>query len=549
VSARQRAPEAVALLAVCLAAGLPYVSSLNAYFLGDDFGLVHLFSRRPPLHALTLFHRSWTETIYGDPPSDELRPTLAFSYRLDWMMGGPRPVAYHASSIALHVLNSLLVYAMARGMAGLRLSASAFAGALFGVMGVHAETVAWISGRADSIPTLFYLSALVAYARWRATGAATLYCASVAALFLALFSKQSAITLLPMLMAYDVMVVRRRPWPRRADLLAYLPYALLTAGYLVLRFVLFGNVVRERQITARRIAVFLERQWPYFQMTAGGLEPVALPAPEPYVGGVALGVILILLAVAAAVGAGRRSTTWGVPVFFGPAWWILTVTPMVVTYLTPRHLYLASAGVAVLMAVGCESLWRTGRRSVRAAAALLGGALLAGQLAALLWAVGQWNDSARLSQRMVRDVEREALAARAGTLFVLGAPWRPHTPWIGTYRWAFAAPFVLDPPFMASGVAARVSVVTRPEVYCCPAQWFSHVRDTVSAWAARADRPPIIALAWTLPSGDLVRRTELEHPELRSEGAGLLQAPSPEDLRQRVHALLVPLGGTGADVW
>jgi hypothetical protein len=528
---------------------VPYASTRHAYFLGDDFGLVQLFSRRPPLHALTLFHRSWTETIYGNPPSDELRPTLAFSYRLDGMMGGARPVAHHASSIALHVLNSLLVYAMARGMAGLGVAASAFAGALFGVMGVHAETVAWISGRADSIPTLFYLSALVAYARWRATGAAWLYGASAAALFLALFSKQSAITLLPMLVAYDVLVVRRRPWPRRADILAYVPYALLTVGYLVMRFALFGNFVRERQITAKRTLVFLERQWPYFQMMAGGLEPVALPAPEPYVGGVVLGVVVMLLVVAAAVGAARHSTTWGVPIFFGPVWWVLTVTPLVVTYLTPRHLYLASAGVAVLMAVGCESLWRIGRSTIRATAALLAGILLAGQLAALLWAVARWNDSARLSERMVRDVEREALSAPAGTLFILGAPWRPHTPWIGTYRWAFAVPFVLEPPFMSSGVAARVSVITRPEVYCCPSEWVPHVRDTVSAWVGRADRPPVVALAWALPSGELIRRAELEHPELRSEVQDLLQAPSPEDLRRRVHALLVPLGGTGADFW
>lgn len=465
-------------------------------------------------------------------------------------MGGARPAAYHASSIVLHVLNSLLVYAMARGMAGSGMGASAFAGALFGVMGVHAETVAWISGRADSIPALFYLSAMVAYARWRATGAAWLYCASASALFLALFSKQSAITLLPMLVAYDLLVVRRRPWPRPADVLAYLPYALLTAGYLGLRFILFGNFVRERQLTAGRMAVFLARQWPYFQMMSGGLEPVALPEPEPYAGGVVLGLVVMLLVVAAAAGAGRRSTTWGVPVFFGPVWWVLTVSPLLMTYLTPRHLYLASAGVAVLMAVGCESLWRVGRSAARGTAALLGGVLLAGQLAALLWAVAQWNDSARLSEKMVRDVEREALSAPAGTLFILGAPWRPHTPWIGTYRWAFALPFVLEPPFMSREVAARASTISRPEVYCCPVtQWLPHVRDTVSAWLGRTDRPPVVALAWALPSGELIRRTELEHPELRYQAEDLLQASSPVELRQKVQALLVPLGGTGADFW
>jgi hypothetical protein len=546
--ARLRSPAALAIVAVCLAATVPYLSTVGSYFLGDDFGLVHLFMRRPLTHTLTLFDRSWTETIYG-VRTDELRPTLAFSYQLDGLAGGGRPAAFHVTSILLHVLTSLLVYAMARGMAGLGVAASAFAGALFGVMGVHAEAVAWISGRADSIPTFFYLGAVVAWARWRATAARGPYFASLAALFLGLFSKQSAITMVPMLVSYDLLVAGRRPWRGRRDLLAYLPHTLLTVGYLALRFVLFGNVVRERQVTAEKVVGFVARQRPYFQMMAGGLEPVGLPAPETYVGGVVLGLIVLVLVVAAAVGAARGRSAWGVPIFFGPVWWLITVTPMVVTYLTPRHLYLASAGFAVLMAVGCEALWRRGR-IWRGAAALLGGGLFAGQLLALLWAIGQWNAGARLSERMVADIEREALAAPPGTLLLIGAPSRAHTPWIWTWRWAWAMPYALEPPFMSAEVARRVFVVYRPEGHCCPGpQWSSHVKETVSTWAVRSDRPPIVALAWALPSGALTRRTERDDPQLRAKVLDLPATASPDEMRMKVHGLLAPLGGTGAEFW
>src|SRR5439155_14646597 len=95
--ARLRSPAALAIVAVCLAATVPYLSTAGAYFLGDDFGLVHLFMRRPLAHTLTLFDRSWTETIYG-VRTDELRPTLAFSYQLDGVLGGGRPVAFHLTS-------------------------------------------------------------------------------------------------------------------------------------------------------------------------------------------------------------------------------------------------------------------------------------------------------------------------------------------------------------------------------------------------------------------------------------------------------------------
>jgi hypothetical protein len=40
-------PAWPAALLVCLAAALPFVSTLNSYFLADDFGLIQQFSRRP----------------------------------------------------------------------------------------------------------------------------------------------------------------------------------------------------------------------------------------------------------------------------------------------------------------------------------------------------------------------------------------------------------------------------------------------------------------------------------------------------------------------
>jgi hypothetical protein len=202
------------------------------------------------------------------------------------------------------------------------------------------------------------------------------------------------------------------------------------------------------------------------------------------------------------------------------------------------------------MAVGGEALWARGRWILRAAAALLGGGLFVGQLLALLWAVGQWNAGARLSERMVRETEREALSAPRGTLLLLGVASRTHTPWIWTWNWMWAVPFALEPPFMSAEVSGRVFVIVRPEAHCCPKdQWLVHVRETVSRWSRHPDRPPVEALAWTLPSGELIRRTETEDPQLRAKVLELPAAPSPDELRMKVHGLLVPLGGTGADFW
>src|SRR5262245_32077138 len=86
--ARAAAPAAVlaAVLAVCLAAAVPFASTLNSYFLADDFGLIQLFSDKPPLHFLSLFSRPWVEGIYGEAP-DELRPIVGVSYQIDALWG------------------------------------------------------------------------------------------------------------------------------------------------------------------------------------------------------------------------------------------------------------------------------------------------------------------------------------------------------------------------------------------------------------------------------------------------------------------------------
>src|SRR5207302_3837465 len=112
-----------------------------------------------------------------------------------------------------------------------------FAGVLFAVLAAHAEPVAWISGRADSIPAVFFFGAMLGYAYWRRSGRLWAFGLAVAACFLALFSKQSAIIIPVLLVLYDWMVEGRRPW---RNWLPHLPFVGMTAAFLALRLVLFG---------------------------------------------------------------------------------------------------------------------------------------------------------------------------------------------------------------------------------------------------------------------------------------------------------------------
>ena len=92
-----------------------------------------------------------------------------------------------------------------------RFERAAAAGLVFVLLPVHTESVAWITGRVDSMPAFFYLASFLAYVRWRRGGSTAhrLYALSLLLFFVALFTKQNTITMVGTLAAYDVLVFRR----------------------------------------------------------------------------------------------------------------------------------------------------------------------------------------------------------------------------------------------------------------------------------------------------------------------------------------------------
>src|SRR5215471_11852883 len=45
------------------------------------------------------------------------------------------------------------------------------------------------------------------------------------------------------------------------------------------------------------------------------------------------------------------ATLWRPLLFFGPVWYGITISPMVVTYISARHLYITAAGLCVAAAL------------------------------------------------------------------------------------------------------------------------------------------------------------------------------------------------------
>ena len=242
-------------LVVGLAAILPYLVTIDDYFVRDDFGVVQLLAQKPFWYFPRWFASSWMDEIWGYVP-DEVRPFPALSYQLTALGGPVSPVLHHLLNILIHAGNGLLVMAIALRAAALGVPAAMFAGLIFVLLPVHAESVAWITGRVDSMPAFFYLASFLAYVRFRQQPARRLYLWSLALFFVALFTKQNTITMVATLVGYDVIVGRRRILPLTAFVRPYVPFALMTAAYLWLRYLLFGQVAREGALNARGLEDF-----------------------------------------------------------------------------------------------------------------------------------------------------------------------------------------------------------------------------------------------------------------------------------------------------
>lgn len=564
---------ALAMLAICLAAALPYLTTIDNYFAQDDFGVVQLLAGKPWSYFPRWFTTTWMDDIWGYIP-DEIRPFPAVTYQFTALWGASSPIANHVVNIAFHIANGLLVFAVARLATGLGLVSATFAALVFVLTPVQAESVAWITGRVDTIPTFFYMASFLLFAWWRRGGAEpgasarhvwVRYVASLVMFFFALFSKQNTITLGPALVAYDFFIGRRFPFRRGSGggrsvvgglwawTWPYLPFAALTLGYLYLRYVTFGEVARESQL-AQGAAFFgwvvkrhlrrlflgdvtpgVRLQWAGIAAAIGMLLVLIRWGRGTRLGSAAPAAMVSEPRVSGATVSHSTSSVciWGALLYWGLVWLILGIAPIVVAnYESPRHIYLASIGWAMVLGIVMQVLWQARpQRLVRGIAIAAGAALLVLHSTQLHAAVARWNTWTTVSKKATNDLEREALALPEGTLLIAGAP---------ASSWEWSLPFAAQPPFARTNVSKRVRIVSTMRLHCCRSHWNAYTREILTAWinTPPAARPMLAALHWDATTGRLSKLTDREEPVLRSMVPLLLETPSADDLDARLHEIL-----------
>jgi Tfp pilus assembly protein PilF len=135
-------------------------------------------------------------------------PLTRLSHLLDVQLFGMTAASPHVVNVVIHLVNTLLVWALFATMTRARW-ASFVVAAVFAVHPLHVESVAWIAERKDVLSTFFALCALLAYVAYVRTPSWARYATVAALVALALMTKPMVVTLPFAILLLDVWPLGR----------------------------------------------------------------------------------------------------------------------------------------------------------------------------------------------------------------------------------------------------------------------------------------------------------------------------------------------------
>lgn len=374
-----KSPRAWALVGgVALAAS---ATSLTNGFVYDDVPVAQEDVRLRTLDVPRLL----TMPYWGDAFHDRIyRPLTSLSFAVDWALGGGSPVPFHATNLVLHLLVTLLVFALARRLLDDHAGALV-AGLWFAVHPVHVEPVAGVVGRAELLAAFGYLGAVLTFrASMDATGRERAGLLALVGLGAAVAygGKEHGLTLPALLAALAVLDALRRGDPPLPALRRALPAIgvtiVLAAGFLAARSGVVGTATGGGTVAAGleglgavgRASVMLPAVLVWGRLLLFPLHLQADYAPNAFEPLVAPGVrhVAALVLLAAAVWVAWRARRRAPGVTIGLAWFAVTasvaanvVVPTGVL-IAERVLYLPSAGAALALGAAWSLLppraWR-----------------------------------------------------------------------------------------------------------------------------------------------------------------------------------------------
>jgi len=414
------------LFAVFVFAFLLYLPTLRNGFVWDDNALIENFDVRT-LDASTV-KRIFTTNFWeaSETQSGMYRPLTALSFHIDYQLHDSRPAGFHLTNALLNAAVCALLFLLLLEMFG-RFDVALMSALFYAAFPMHAENVAWVSGRTDVLATLFMLASLWCWARWRNVGGVL----ALAGIFVfhaaALLAKEIAVVL-PAVVATASLVSLRTSGASRPprDRFVIAGMFVMVAMYFVLRREVLGSALlyfpRFTEGAAQAVALTLsivahyayKLVFPYrLDAEADFMPPATLWNLHTLVGAV------FVVAAAYSLYRWRRNPAFvfSVAVIACGLAPVLNILPLN-QVLAERFLYFPSIGHVLLVSLAVASAMKRWRTAALAVFLILIAACSARTVARTF----DWKDELTLFQKTVAvsGDNARARASLGGSLFARG---------------------------------------------------------------------------------------------------------------------------------
>ncbi|MBN2559578.1 MAG: tetratricopeptide repeat protein [Phycisphaerae bacterium] len=296
-------------LGVVLLVGVVYLPVLTAGFVDRtdryyvfEVGRVRSMDWHEVASAFQRFHRSSAAGLCYQPLTalSLMLDAYVVESNGDWTSAN---FYFHLTNLLLHVLNTALLFGLAR-----RLSGSTFWAALgaliFGLHPLQVESVAWVAQRPTLLATLFSLLALICYTRYGTTQRIRWFAAVTFCYAAAILSKPTFVGLPVVFLVLDVWPLRRLTW---RPIVEKTPLFLLLIACGVVHYHLQSQVqpihassLSGLELMARNITSFAARiAWPVGLSPFYPIDGRTVGTSLSALADVAVGVVLIAAIVAA----------------------------------------------------------------------------------------------------------------------------------------------------------------------------------------------------------------------------------------------------------
>lgn len=371
-----------------------YGPSMQGEFLASDFRVL--------VHNIQMQGLAGLASIWVLPPSPNFPPMDQYqplTYSLWWVerrVFGLDPRLYQALSVALHALNTLLVW---RLLARVGVRGAALAAALFALHPIQVESVAWVYEQKNPLSGVTFFLSLHAYLNWKSEGRSAWYAAALGLFGLGLLTKASVVVLPALLLLY---AWHQRESLRPRALAPLLPFFALGGAMALL------TIWYETSVTGAHGDLFsaglLERFGRAGWVTGFNVSKILIPAnlaflyPRWEFRTSNLAAYLPNLAIATGLGLlWWRRESWGRPALLGVGFFLVLLLPVMGFFdiyyhqfsLVADHFqYLPSLGLIALCVHGGVALFdraMPAHESPRRAVGLAASVLLIALFGTLSW--------------------------------------------------------------------------------------------------------------------------------------------------------------------